>query len=65
MKLPWTKRADEREAEARRRAEAARRDLQHVREQWPNAIDTARQSRQHRQQDGWTDTIKTIFGGNA
>jgi hypothetical protein len=64
MKMPWTRRTQERTVEAERRAAAARRDLQQVREQWPMAIETASESRHHRQLNGWTDTIKTIFGGN-
>lgn len=64
MKLPWTKRADQRAAQARHRAEAAERDLQKVREQWPETLRVAGVTHSHRQANGWTEAVKTLFGGN-
>jgi hypothetical protein len=62
MRLPWTRRAQEREAEARRHAERAEQQLRQVRAQWPKTWRTASETRDHRL-DGWTETVKTIFGG--
>jgi len=64
MKLPWTRRVEEREAEASRHAEDAEEQLRSVRAQWPKAYRTASETRGHRL-DGWTETITTIFGGRA
>lgn len=64
MRLPWTRRVEEREAEARHRAEEAERRLRDVRAQWPQARRLASESHQHRL-DGWTETVKTIFGGHT
>lgn len=64
MRLPWSKRVEERAEDARRRAEAAERELWKVRAQWPETLRIAGVTRGHRQANGWTETIKTIFGGH-
>lgn len=65
MRFPWTSSATRREREAVKRAEEAKRLLAQVEQQWPKARAVAGETRTHRELNGWTDTVKTIFGGNT
>ena len=59
MKWPWVRRAEAAESEA---AEAERR-LEETHRQWPEVRAIAGETRYHRELNGWTATVKTIFSG--
>lgn len=64
MRFPWTKQIDKRAAEAELQADAAAEQLQRVREMWPRTLEAATEAHRQRQLNGWTETVKAIFGGN-
>lgn len=63
MKWPWNKGADERIQRAERNAATAERNLRKVEAQWGRVHEVAGEARLHRELNGWTTAVKTIFGG--
>ena len=59
MKMPWTKRAEA----AERAVEKADEQLADTRRQWADVLAVTGRAQQHRETNGWTDTVRTIFGG--
>lgn len=63
MTWPWNKHADQRIEAAERGAAQAEQKLRTIEAQWPRVHEVAGEARLHRELNGWTAAVKTIFGG--
>lgn len=61
MRWPW-RRKDDIEKEALREA---RRELERVRDQWPNVHEQAAESRMHKRRNHFGESIAKIYRGHA
>lgn len=61
MRWPWDRRAEK----AQRRRAEAEDQLEKVRAQWNDVRQTVGVTRYHRELNGWTNTVRTIFEGEG
>lgn len=61
MKWPWVRRAEDAEA----RVVDADEKLAEAQAKWPHVTRVTGEAMRHRELNGWTATVQTIFAGNT